>query len=275
VKGSRRSAAALLDALGVPRQGVLYVQASVDWIQKVGIGAGEMFSTLLEWTGAAGTVVMPSYPFRTTHQEYLESQACYDVRQTPAAIGLLPEMFRRAAGVVRSLDPDFCVAARGPEAAAIVGSEPATLDPFGPDSSYQRILERHATVVGLGVSLNTSSFIHLIDARAESGYPSPVYQDRLFPMTVVDAGGRSRDVLRKALRPQFQTLTTPSTIVTAMQPSEQVFAMVAIDDARFFKWDLDGWSSWCFDHARRQAGSGRWPCWLSRLGDQSVTTRLG
>jgi aminoglycoside N3'-acetyltransferase len=184
-------------------------------------------------------------------------------------------MFRRTAGVARSLDPDFCLAARGREAEAIVGTEPASGDPFGPDSSYQRILERHATMVGLGVSLNTSSFIHLVDARAESGYPSPVYHDRMFPATVIDASGRSRDVLRKALRPQFQALTSPSAIVAAMKPARAAFALVEIGDSRFFKWDLDAWSSWCFDHARQQAESRRWPCWLDRLRDEAETMRLG
>ena len=113
------------------------------------------------------------------------------------------------------------------------------------------------------MSLNTNSFIHVVDSRAESGYPSPVYDGRLFPTTVIDAGGHSREVLRKALRPQFQQHTNPSAIVTAMKPAEAVFATVEINGARFFKWDLDAWSAWCLAHAR--ASVSRWPCWLTRL----------
>ena len=218
---------------------------------------------------------MPSYPFHTTHRQYLESHAAYDVRRTPSGIGLLPEIFRRTTGAVRSLDPDFCVIAMGKDADAIVGTEPAASDPFGMDSTYQRMLDRRATLLGLGVSLNTNSFIHVIDSRAESGYPSPVYEDRLFPMTVIDASGRSREVLRKALRPQFQLQTIPSAIVTAMKPGGDVFATMEIDGARFFRWDLAPWASWCLAHAGRQAAAGRWPCWLSRLDSGPVTKRLG
>ena len=259
----------------MPRQCVLYVQASADWIQRAGFGASDTLAALLEWTGDQGTLVMPSYPFHTTHQQYLESHAVYDVRRTPAGIGLLPEMFRRTAGAVRSLAPDFCVTALGKDADAIVGTEPAAPDPFGMDSSYQRMLERRATFVGLGVSLNTNSFIHVVDSRAESGYPSPVYEDRLFPMTVIDATGHSSEVLRKALRPQFQEQTTPSAIVTVMRPAEAVFTTVEINGACFFRWDLDEWSSWCLAHAGRQAAAGVWPCWLSRLDSVLETTRLG
>ncbi len=257
---------ALLDMLEVPRHGVLYVQASADWMQRAGFGIAETLTALVEWTGERGTLAMPSYPFQTPHREYLESGPTYDVRRSAAAIGLLPEMFRRTAGARRSLDPDFCVTARGADADAIVGSEPADRDPFGAGSSYQRMLDRGATLLGLGVSLNTNSFIHVIDSRAESGYPSPVYDDHLFSTTVVDAAGETRVVMRKALRPEFQQLTAPSTIQAAMQPPPEVFATVEINGARFFRWDLAAWAAWCLDHAAARSREGRWPVWLDRLG---------
>ncbi len=266
---------ALLETLRVPRQRVLYVQASADWIQRAGFGVSETLVALLDWAGDRGTLVMPSYPFHTTHQQYLQSHATYDVCRTPSGIGLLPEVFRRTEGAVRSLDPDFCVTAFGAEAQAMVGAEPASADPFGADSSYQRMLDCGATLVGLGVSLNTNSFIHVIDSRAESGYPSPVYDDCLMPMTVIDAAGRSREVMRKALRPQFQQLTAPSAIVTAMKPTEDVFATLEIGGARFFKWDLAAWSTWCVEHARQQSAAGAWPCWLRRLDQAPGTQQLG
>jgi aminoglycoside N3'-acetyltransferase len=260
----------VLEQLRVPREAVLYVQASADWIQRAGLDVSDVVPTLTAWAGSGGTLVMPSYPFFTTHQEYLESAPVYDVRRTPSMIGLLPEMFRRTRGVVRSLDPDFCVSALGRDAAAIVGTTPAAPDPFGRDSSYQRMLDRGATLVGLGVSLNTTSFIHVIDSRAEAGYPSPVYGPRLFSVTTVDAGGQSLQVVRKALQPRFQQLTSPSAIVGEMKPADAVFATTDINGARFFKWDLEAWSSWCLGHADARSASGAWPCWLERLSSRTA-----
>src|SRR4029077_5012339 len=100
------------------------------------IDGPSMLKALLDWIGVRGTLVMPSYPFHSTHQQYLAGGATFDVRKTPSSIGLLPEMFRRTRGAVRSLDPDFCVTALGPDAEAIVGEHPAGPDPFGADSSY-------------------------------------------------------------------------------------------------------------------------------------------
>lgn len=264
--------AGLLEQLDVPMGRVLYVQTSMDWIQRAGISAADTLATLMEWTARGGTLAMPSYPFHSTHLEYLETSPVFDVRRTPASIGIIPEMFRRTRGVVRSLDPDFAVAAHGAEAEAIAGTAPAEPDPFGPDSSYQRLLDRRCTLVGLGVSLNTTSFMHLIDARAAAGYPSPVYDERNFATTVIDRDGRSRQVARFALRPPFQRLTLPSAINRDMQPDERVFRTIEIEGARFFKWDLDAWSSWCFAHAQQRAAAGQWPCWLERLGEPAGGT---
>lgn len=263
----------ILEALEVPRGQVLYAQTSADWIERAGPTAAETLNALLDWAASGGTLVMPSYPFHTGHREYLESQPTFDVRKTPSRIGLLPEMFRRKKDVVRSLDPDFSVAALGPEAAMIAGTSPATLDPFGADSSYQRMLGVPATLVGLGVSLNTTSFIHAIDSRAEAGYPAPVYEEREFATTVIDGEGRPRAVARKALRPPFQKLTLPSNINADMQPDPGVFRTVEINGARFFKWDLPAWSAWCLAHAARQANSGQWPCWLTAMAGQPASVQ--
>ena len=255
----------LLERLAVPRGATLYAQTSADWIQHGGFKPVDVLPALREWTGETGTLVMPSYPFHSTHVEYLSSSPVFDVRKTPSAIGLLPEILRRTRGVARSLDPDFCVAALGPEAPAITGDEPADGDPFGPDSSYQRILDREATFIGLGVSLNTCSFMHVIDSRAASGYPSPVYDPREYRLRVIDTSGGEREVMRLALRPEFQRLTSPSSIIETMRPDGETYTSLQINGAQFFRWRLKPWADWCLAHARSAQASGEWPCWLTRL----------
>lgn len=260
------SAELVLERLGVPKNRPLYVQASADWLTRAGLTAVETLTALKAWIGDRGTLVMPSYPFHTTHREYLETGPVFDVRRTPAAVGVIAEMFRRTPGVIRSLDPDFAIAALGPDAAAFAGEAPAEPDPFGRDSSYQRMSGRGVTLLGLGVSLNTTSFMHLIDSQAQAGYLSPVYEERAYGATVVDYAGQTRAVVRLALRPSFQQLTEPSAINRLMQPDARAFQSMEINGTQFFRWDLDAWSTWCQAHAAERAASGQWPCWLERLG---------
>ena len=253
----------LFEELQVPRTGAVYVQSSTDWLSKAGFGAQETLTSLREWM-QAGTLVMPAYPFRVTHVEYLQSRPTYDVVRTPAAIGLLPEVFRRTPGVRRSLDPDFCIAALGADADDIVATDPKDDDPFGATSVYARLIERDATMLGLGVSLNTNSFIHVIDSRLSNQYPSPAYGDCL-PVNVVNDREVSTTVWRRALAPEFQRLTQPSRVVEESGPDRRMFAARTVEGANFFRWNLARWSAWCDAHGRAAVAAGRWPCWLSRL----------
>ncbi len=254
----------LLDELQVPRAGILYVQSSTDWLQKAGFSAADTLTTLIEWTRPSGTLVMPTYPFRVTHAEYLATHPRYDVRRTPAAIGLIPEVFRRSTGVRRSLDPDFSVAALGAAAEEVVATDRHDEDPFGPASVYTRLIQRGATLVGLGVSLNTNSFIHVIDSRLSPHYPRPVYSGRQ-PADVTGYDGLETTVWRKALVPDFQRLTQPSAVVETAAPGATMFASRSLSGAMFFRWNLALWAQWCDVHARAAADGGTWPCWLSRL----------
>ena len=257
---------AIFDELELPRSGVLYVQSSTDWLAKAGFSAAETLSGLLDWT-REGTLVMPAYPFRTTHREYLDSAPRFDVRKTAVAIGLIPEVFRRTAGVKRSLDPDFSIAALGADSADVVRTAPGDEDPFSSSSVYARLIERGARLVGLGVSLNTNSFIHVVDSRLSPGYPRPAYDGR-FPVDVVDDSGAASVVWRQSLHPDFQRLTRPSAVIAASD-DPQMYRCRMIDGVNFFQCDLPRWSSWCESHGRAAAASGQWPCWLSRLGDHT------
>ena len=182
-----------------------------------------------------------------------------------AAIQKSGSRLRRTPGVQRSLDPDFCIAALGADAGEIVHTDLEDDDPFGATSVYARLIARDATLLGLGVSLNTNSFIHVIDSRLSSTYPGPVYGDR-FSVDVIDQDGHMATVSRRAILPQFQRLTQPSCVAHACANDPETFTSRTIDGALFFRWRLSRWSAWCDADGRAAAAAANWPCWLSRLG---------
>jgi aminoglycoside N3'-acetyltransferase len=262
---SDRRFTSLLDLLQVPEGGLTYVQLSTDWLERAGFAVSDVLQGLRDRVGPRGTLVMPVYPCRTSHLEYLRSEPVYDVRRTPSGLGLIPEIFRRAADVRRSLDPDFCIAAAGPDADAIVATDPSVEDPFGRPSVYERMIGRGATLLGLGVSLNTNSFIHVIDSRLESLYARPVYAGR-FEVDVIDETGERRQVWRRAVAPEFQRLTQPAAVAAAWTGDPQAFSSTSIDTAIFFRWSLPAWAAWCDAHGRSACVTGNWPCWLEKVG---------
>src|SRR5215470_8695618 len=141
-----------LAELAVPHDRIIYIHSSTEWLKRAGIGVGAAIDALTGWVHrGGGTLVCPAFPFRGSHEAYLQSAPTFDVRRTPARVGLLNETLRRRHGAMRSLDPDLSVVAFGPEASAVVGSGLTGSDPTGPDSPFQRVIELGGTLLGLGV----------------------------------------------------------------------------------------------------------------------------
>ena len=255
---------AILQRLGVPSGGILYVQSSMDWLGRMGLAPAEAMEALRTHT-ADGTLVMPAYPARRTHREYLLGRPSYDVRRTPVAVGLLPELLRRTPGAIRSLEPDYPVAAVGPDAAFVAGGRPDE-DPFGPHSPYRRMLDAGGTMIGLGVSLNTNSFVHVFDSALEPLYPFRVYEQQRISLMVTTEAGDVIEVPRRVLRPEFQLFTRPSAIA-AMIDDAAAFAAITLTSVQFFRWDLRLLEDWAVEHARTRLAVGQRPCWLEQLPD--------
>jgi len=262
----------ILDRLGVARDGVLYIQSSVDWLTRAGIRGLDVLEALGQYAPAA-TLVMPSYPSLLPHQEYVATRPSYDVRRTPARVGLIAEMFRRMPGVARSLEPDYPVAARGPAAERLTVGVPRP-DPFGDESPYRRILAAGGMLVGLGVSLNTNSFVHAFDSALEREYPFAVYEPDTISLDVITASDEVITVPRRVLRKEFQRYTQPSAIA-AMMGDTSAFAAFAINGVQFFRWNLDALEPWAMSHARQRLADGGVPCWLTRLTRDTARTTPG
>src|SRR5262249_31037438 len=128
-----------LARLSVPHDRILFIHSSMDWLNRAGISVSEALDALTAWVDeGGGSLVLPAFPFRGSHEAYLQSNPVFDVRRTAVRVGLLNETLRRRKGVVRSLDPDLSVIACGAQADAIVGSGFTGEDPTGPDSPFQR-----------------------------------------------------------------------------------------------------------------------------------------
>ena len=258
-----RDALDILDRLGVAREGVLYIQSSVDWLTRAGISGLDMLDALGRYAPAA-TLVMPSYPSLLPHREYVATRPTYDVQRTPARVGLIAEMFRRMPEVARSLEPDYPVAARGPAARVLTSGVPLP-DPFGDESPYRRILAAGGMLIGLGVSLNTNSFVHAFDSALQSQYPFAVYEPGTTSLDVITPANEVISVPRLVLREEFQRFSLPSAIVTGMSGDASAVAAFTIDDVQFFRVNLALFERWAMSHARERLAQGALPCWLARL----------
>jgi aminoglycoside N3'-acetyltransferase len=256
----------LLAELSVPRDRIVYIHSSMDWLARAGIGTGEALGALIDWTDrGGGTLVFPAFPFRGSHEAYLQSRPVFDVRRSPARVGLLNETLRRRKGVKRSLDPDLSVIAFGPQADAVVGSGFTGEDPTGADSPFQRVIDLGGALLGLGVSFNYMNMIHVLDSRYRQRYPFEIYSRSVYAAQTIDAAGQLHEVTKKAMVNELQVHIKPSQVVRLLQPGPDVFRSVKMEDTDFFVWDLPPWEQLCVAHVEQALDAGSIPCWLTEV----------
>jgi aminoglycoside 3-N-acetyltransferase len=237
----------------------------MDWLGRVGISVGEALDALSRWTDQGGTLVLPAFPFRGSHEAYLSSKPVFDVRRTPARVGLLNETLRRRKGVLRSLDPDLTVIALGPHADAVVGSGFTSEDPTGPDSPFQRVIDFGGTLLGLGVSYNYMNMIHVLDSRYRRRYPFDIYSTSLYSVQTLDGEGQLHHVTKHAMLNELQVHIKPSSIIPTLRPDRDVFRSTKLGETDFFIWDLPGWEKLCVTHIEQRLEAGSHPCWLTEV----------
>lgn len=127
----------------------------------------DVIAVLQRVVSDAGTLLMPTIPFTGTAVEYVERHPVFDVLRTPSRVGLLTELFRRSAGVVRSVHPTHPVAAWGREAAALCEGHRHAKTPCGTGSPYMQLLERDGKVLLAGADIDSLTLWHALEERLE------------------------------------------------------------------------------------------------------------
>ena len=151
-----------LRQLGVRPGGILLVHGSLSSIGHVEGGPDTVIEALLEVLTPEGTLLVPTH-----HQR---DGSPFDVENTPSALGLISETFRRRPGVIRSRHPFHPVAACGPKAAEMLRDHHRSPIPDGLDTPYGRLIAQRGQVLLLGCDLNTLTLLHAIEAELDLPY---------------------------------------------------------------------------------------------------------
>lgn len=147
-----------LKALQINPRGTLLVHSSLKSIGEVQGGADTVLDVLSEYM-KDGLLVLPTHTWSYVNA----ANPRFDVLESPSCIGILPELFRKRPGVVRSWHPTHSVAALGKDAVAFTAGEERWDTPCSRGSVYGKLLDRKADIMLLGVDLRRNTFIHGIE----------------------------------------------------------------------------------------------------------------
>ena len=156
---------ALRDAVGIGAD-ILFVHSGLSGIGYFTTGPEDVVSVLREF---AGTLAMPThtYCYPTAPGE---PGPVFNPASTPSQNGLLTEAFRKQPGVSRSINATHSIAAVGPRLKALVAGHELLDAPCGRGSPYDRLVEKQAAVLLLGVDFHSYTPLHTAEDAADSPF---------------------------------------------------------------------------------------------------------
>lgn len=147
-----------LHELGIDGRGTLLVHSSMKSMGEVEGGADTVLDALTDYM-KDGLLVLPTHTWSTINA----SNPMFHVESSPCCVGILPELFRKRPGVVRSWHPTHSVAAIGQDAVEFTKDDHLYDTPCARGSAWGKLLERKATILLVGVDLKRNTFIHGVE----------------------------------------------------------------------------------------------------------------
>ena len=173
-----------LSGAGLKKGDVVILHSSLGRIGYIEGGADTIIDAFLEILGNGGALVRPSVstpPYDKEKKEYF-----FDVKNTPAYTGKIPETFRLRNGVKRSISPMHSVAAYGKKADWIVKDHDKCSNPYSMNGPFGKLYELDAKIFQIGVDQLANSSIHIVEDKTK--FPIKVFSGRL-NASVVDGNG--------------------------------------------------------------------------------------
>jgi aminoglycoside 3-N-acetyltransferase len=185
---ARRLQLVLAD-LGVQAGDTLLVHSSFDAFEGFQGKPNDVIHLLQACVGSAGLLMMPTMTFTGSAIEVARSDTLFDVRRTPSRMGMISELFRRSAGVVRSVHPTHPVACWGLEAAAVAQGHHLSETPCGRGTPFETLLKRRGKIVLLGTDISVLTFYHHLEEVFERELPVTPFTDEDFTLRSRTADG--------------------------------------------------------------------------------------
>ncbi len=184
-----------LGQMGIDPRRPLLVHSSMKAIGQVEGGPEAVLDALCQYM-REGLLILPTH----TWAQMGPSHSVFDVEREPSCVGILTNLFRKRAGVVRSLHPTHSVAATGPGAAEYAAGEENARSPCPRTGCWGKLYDLDAAILFLGCKLTNNTFLHGVEEWC--GVPNRL-SDTPEEFTVIDSRGRRYSV------PQYRHRTVP------------------------------------------------------------------
>ncbi len=155
---TKEQLAAQLRDMGIKSTDRLLVHSSMKSLGAVEGGADTLIDAFMEAV-SEGMLLMPAHTWKQMSDEY----SLFDPQTEPVCVGIVPELFRKRPGVVRSLHPTHSMAVYGKGAEKYIKGEENCTTPCPPDGCWGRLKDIGAKILLVGVTHTRNTYIHSIE----------------------------------------------------------------------------------------------------------------
>jgi aminoglycoside 3-N-acetyltransferase len=171
-----------LSELGIRSGDAILLHSSMAGFEGFRGNLPDVIHALQELVGPQGALLMPTLSMAGSAIEYARSNRIFDPRTTPSQVGILPELFRRSPGVVRSLHPTHSVAVWSAEPAGWIEGHPFADSPCARGTPWARLDEHGAKMVFAGIDISCMTFFHYAEDVLEAKMPFSPFTTERFTM---------------------------------------------------------------------------------------------
>lgn len=167
--------------MGLQSTDTVVIHSSMRAIGEVEGGPDGLIDAFCEYLGD-GLFVVPTH----TWDDVTPGNPYYDVRTSVPNIGLIPRTAAFRKDGVRSLHPTHSVWAHGADAAEYVCNEKNAQSPTPKGFCWDKLADRHAKILLIGVGNEKNTFIHSVEERL--ALPDRI-SDKPYDITIVNQKG--------------------------------------------------------------------------------------
>ena len=147
-----------LERMGIEKTDALMVHSSMKSIGEVEGGADTVVDAFMEYL-KDGLFMTPTHTWAQMGPSY----PFFDPETEPACVGIIPNVFRKKDGVLRSLHPTHSIAAYGPGAADYIKGEENVTTPGMPGGCWSRLLDIDAKILLVGCTHTRNTYMHAVE----------------------------------------------------------------------------------------------------------------
>lgn len=188
---TKNELSAQMQQMGLHSSDTVLIHTSMRAVGAVEGGADGLLDAFCEYLHD-GLFLVPTHTWLSVNSAH----PVYDVRSSVPCTGIVSVRAAARQDGFRSLHPTHSMWGFGAEAKAFLQGEENAGSPCPPGFCWDRLGDRGAKILLIGVKHNRDTFLHSVDERA--GLP-----DRLgeaFSVTIVDSSGEKR---QSSIRPHF------------------------------------------------------------------------